>query len=228
MQKQSKLGKGLNRDYVYDIVKQNILTLKFEPGIMISEKDIAEKLEVSRTPTREAFIKLAEEGLIVIYPQKGSFVSLIDMDQVEEARFVRETMEVAILKIACDIFTENDLIDLEVLISQQKIYSEHKNYEKLHELDEEFHRTIFIKCGKNRIWVLIQQMLSHYKRFRNLLLAVYFDWEIIIQQHTWIVQYIREHNFELAEKELRVHVKSRFEKDALLQKYPNFFLQQRG
>lgn len=220
---QSQQRQGSSRDYVYQIVKKNILSLKLEPGTMISEKEIGDKLEVSRTPTREAFIKLAEEDLIVIYPQKGSFISLIDIDQVEEARFVRENMEVAVLKIACATFTERDIADLEALIAEQRIYSGHNNYEKMHDLDELFHETIFNKCSKQRTWSVIQQMLAHYKRFRNLLLAVYFDWETIIAQHARIVDSIRARDAEQAERELRQHVKSRFEKAELLQKYPNYF-----
>ncbi|GAA3411469.1 GntR family transcriptional regulator [Paenibacillus hodogayensis] len=220
---QPQQRQGSSRDYVYDIVKKNILSLKLEPGTMISEKEIGDKLEVSRTPTREAFIKLAEEDLIVIYPQKGSFISLIDIDQVEEARFVRENMEVAVLKIACDTFTERDIADMEALIAEQRIYSGHNNYEKMHDLDELFHETIFNKCHKQRTWSVIQQMLAHYKRFRNLLLAVYFDWETIIAQHTRIVESIRLRDPIMAEQELRQHVKSRFEKAELLEKYPNYF-----
>src|SRR5689334_11568771 len=108
-------GKMSSRDYVYETIKRNILLLTLEPGQMISEKEIAEKLQVSRTPTREAFIMLAEEDLITVYPQKGSFISLIDIDHVEEARFLRENMEVAILKIACETFTEKELLDMELL-----------------------------------------------------------------------------------------------------------------
>lgn len=214
---------GSSRDYVYHIVKKNILSLKLEPGTMISEKEIGDKLEVSRTPTREAFIKLAEEDLIVIYPQKGSFISLIDIDKVEEARFIRENLEVAVLKIACETFTERDVADMEALIAEQRISSGLNNYEKMHELDERFHETIFNKCNKHSTWSVIQQVLAHYKRFRNLLLAVYFDWETIIAQHSRIVESIRKHDAEMVEKELRQHVKSRFEKAELLEKYPNYF-----
>ena len=219
-----KQKQGSNRDYVYDTVKKNIISLKLEPGTLISEKEIADQLQVSRTPTREAFIKLAEEGLIMIYPQKGSYVSLIDIDQVEEARFVRITLEIAVLKIACETFTDQDIAELEVLLAEQKIYSDRNNYEKMHELDEKFHETIFFKCGKQRTWSVIQQMQVHYKRFRNLLLAVYFDWEMIISQHARIVESIRRRDKEMAERELRQHVKTRFETDELMRKYPNYFL----
>lgn len=216
-------GKMSSRDYVYETIKRNILLLTLEPGQMISEKEIAEKLQVSRTPTREAFIMLAEEDLITVYPQKGSFISLIDIDHVEEARFLRENMEVAILKIACETFTEKELLDMELLLSQQRLYSGANDMAKLHELDEQFHEELFVKCGKRRTWKVIQRMYTHYKRFRNLLLAVYFDWEMIIQQHARIVEHIRNRDFPSAEKELRVHVQSRFEKEELFKKYPDYF-----
>lgn len=216
-------GKMSSRDFVYETVKKNILLLTLKPGQMISEKEIAEKLQVSRTPTREAFIKLAEEDLITVYPQKGSFISLIDIEHVEEARFLREHMEVAILKIACETFTEKDLDDLEMLLSQQRLYSGNHDMAKLHELDEQFHETFFVKCGKQKTWLVIQRMYTHYKRFRNLLLAVYFDWEMIIQQHTRLVEHIRNRDFPSAEQELRVHVQSRFEKEELFKKYPDYF-----
>lgn len=217
------VGKMSTGDYVYESVKKEILNLTLKPGQMISEKEISEKYHVSRTPTREAFIKLGEEELIVIYPQKGSFISYIDIDHVEEARFLRETMEVALLKMACETFTEQDVNDMELLISEQRIYSGRNDYAKMHELDEKFHETIFYKCGKQRTWAVIQRMHTHYKRFRNLLLAVYFDWELIIQQHSTIIEHIRNRDFESAEKELRTHVKSRFEKAELVSKYPSYF-----
>jgi DNA-binding GntR family transcriptional regulator len=178
---------------------------------------------VSRTPTREAFIKLAEEGLIVIYPQKGSYVSLIDMDQVEEARFVRQSLEIAVLKLACEMFTERELTDLDVLLAEQKIHNDRNHFDKMHELDEKFHETIFVKCGKQRTWSFIQRMYVHYNRFRNLLLAVYFDWETIIAQHERIVESIRRRDPAMAERELKEHVKTRFEVDELMQKYPHYF-----
>jgi DNA-binding GntR family transcriptional regulator len=220
---QGRQIKGSIRDYAYERIKKDIISLTLEPGSRISEKEWAEQLKVSRTPMREAFIKLAEEDLIDIYPQKGSFVSLIDLDQVMEARFLRETMEVTVLKLACETFKEEDSKDLDVIVARQKIYIGHRDIESMHALDEEFHRTIFEKCGKSRIWFVIQQMLGHYKRFRNLLLAVYFDWELIIRQHERIIACIRERNAAAAEEVLRLHVQTGFEKEELLRKYPNFF-----
>jgi len=212
------------RQYVYETLKQNILSLNLEPGAAISENEIAELLQVSRTPIRESFIKLSEEDLIEIYPQKGTFVSLIDLQHVEEALFMRESLEIAVARLACEIFTREDIEDLEVMVENQRVLSNRKNYTKLFELDEEFHRTLFGKCGKTRTWTVVQQMYTHYKRIRLLLLATKFDWELILKQHTELVGSIRNRQPDRAEAVMKEHLGLLiFEKDELKQRYPNYF-----
>ncbi|GIP34840.1 GntR family transcriptional regulator [Paenibacillus sp. J2TS4] len=219
-----KRGSESSRDYAYHIIKHNILNLSLEPGMSISETDMSDKLELSRTPVREAFIQLSEEGLIDIYPQKGSFVSLIDLEQVKEARFLREVLEVAVVEAACGSFTEEDLFEMEALIEHQKQYNDKKEYAKLHELDEQFHHLLFSKCGKQRTWAFIQQNHAHYKRIRLLLLTVYFDWEAIIRQHTRIMGFIREADHQSAKEEMKEHLRYLIiENDELIQQHSDFF-----
>jgi DNA-binding GntR family transcriptional regulator len=217
-------SKGLIRDYVHDTLKKNIMELKLEPGRFISEKEVVEMLQVSRTPIREAFVKLSQEELIETIPQKGSFISLIDMELVEESRFVRETLETAIVRQACEMLNSEQVLQLQNLISLQELCVEEKNFERLFELDEEFHKTIIIGCGKTRTWALLQQLSTHYNRIRFLRLAVNYDWQIIISEHQAIVRAIKEKNPDLAEKIMREHL-SRviFEKDELREKYPSYF-----
>src|SRR5471030_2430341 len=85
-----EISKDSTSRRIYNLLRQEIINLNLAPGLNISEKDISEKFKVSRTPVREAFVRLSKEGLLNIYPQKGSFVSLIDLSSVEEARFMRE------------------------------------------------------------------------------------------------------------------------------------------
>ena len=79
--------------WVYQGLRSNSIKLHLQPAQRISENEVSEALGVSRTPVREAFIRLAEDGLIKITPQKRSLVSLIDLDQAEEARFIRLALE---------------------------------------------------------------------------------------------------------------------------------------
>lgn len=122
----SRDAKGSIRDYVYDKLKADILDLKLEPGRFISEKDIIEMLKVSRTPIREAFVKLSQEGLIETIPQRGSFISLIDLDMVEESRFVRETLESTIVRLACEQLKAEQVLQLLNLIALQELCIEEK------------------------------------------------------------------------------------------------------
>src|SRR4051812_25411037 len=93
------------KEFAYEQIKTEILKLSLLPGTKISEKTMSDRLNVSRTPIREAFLKLAQEELLTIVPQSGTFVSLINLDLAEEARFVREIMETTIVGQCCKNLT---------------------------------------------------------------------------------------------------------------------------
>ncbi len=217
-------NKGLIRDYVHDTLLQYIMELSWEPGRYVSEKEVVELLRVSRSPVREAFIRLAQEGLIETVPQKGSFVSLIDLAQVEESRFIRETLECAIIRLACERLSKEHLLNLNNLIALQELSASEHNYERLFELDEEFHRTIVVGCGKKKTWELIQQLFFHYNRLRLLRLASSTDWDNILSQHRSIVQAMQERDPDKAEQVMRNHLnRVLFETEELKSKYPSYF-----
>lgn len=89
------------REYAYRVLYQNIMTMHLIPGTAMSEQELSNVLGVSRTPVREAFIRLSQKGLLDILPQRGTFVSKINTDQLSEFRFLRVTLENAIVKLAC-------------------------------------------------------------------------------------------------------------------------------
>ncbi|QBP42626.1 GntR family transcriptional regulator [Paenisporosarcina antarctica] len=212
------------RDYVYEILKENIISLKIKPGQNISEKEISEMLEVSRTPVREAFVKLAQEELVEVYPQRGTVVSLIDLFHVEEARFIREHLERATVRVACEKFTDASLVVLETNLIMQKQCVQENNFEKLFELDEAFHHTISIGCGKERISLLIQQMNAHINRIRMLSLAANYNWDLILEQHEQIFNAIKEKKPDVADKVMEEHLKKlRFDQENLKIEYSQYF-----
>ena len=116
------------REYVCRLLRTNILHLNLLPGSSVAEKDIAEILAVSRTPVREAFIKLAQEGVLEIIPQKGSYVSLIDPEQVEEMKFCRSSLEKEVIKLACVSFPREELFQLQSCLALQALCIQEKNY----------------------------------------------------------------------------------------------------
>jgi len=214
------------RNYVYQIMKQNIMTLQLPPGTALSEQEIATALSVSRTPVREAFIRLSQENLLDIIAQRGTYVSLIDLDSVQESKFLRETLEKAVIRLACANFPSDKLFDLQSYLSVQELCLQENNYLKFYELDEKLHRTIFDGCQKARIWKLIQQLGGHYNRVRLLNLARGHDLEQLLEHHKNIVLAIQSRDAALGSRTINQHLnKVRVDIVDLLHDYGSYFKQ---
>lgn len=218
----NKRGRGSTREFIYQTLKDQIMRLELKPGTKISEKDIATSLDVSRTPVRESFLKLAQEELLDIYPQSGTIVSLIDLDHVEEDRFFRESVERGVVSLACEEFTEE--IAMETNLMMQELCAKKKDELRLFELDEQFHEILFRGCRKERSWQMLHLMTNHFKRFRFLRVASSMDWEVIISQHQEIFNCIKDKNPKKAEKAMVNHLRlALLEKDVLKETYPTYF-----
>ncbi|MFP7333621.1 GntR family transcriptional regulator [Shouchella clausii] len=211
-------------DFVYETIKEQMMTLVLPPGSSISEKDIAEELEVSRTPVRESFLRLSEDDLLDIRPQRGSFVTKIDLSHVEDARFLREHMEVATIRLACETVTEKALLLLEENVVKQKQAKEREDEEELFALDREFHRLISEGTGKLRIWEVVQKMNTHLNRALKLSIHSKLNWNLLIQHHEGMAQAIRAKQADEAEALVRDHLKLiTYDQYELKEAYPTYF-----
>jgi DNA-binding GntR family transcriptional regulator len=143
---------------------------------------------------------------------------------VEEARFMREHLEVAVIQLACQSFPEEKIFSLEMNLMRQEMAIKEKDYEKLFELDEEFHQTIFEGCNKNNIWNSIQSMNTHFKRLRMLRLATNLNWDNIYQQHLQLVKFIKNNMEEAAVNMMNKHLTMIIlDKEKLRKEYPTYF-----
>ena len=219
-----ELNKNTTSKTIYYALREEIINLYLEPGTSISEKELSEKYSVSRTPVREALVRLAQEGLVNIYPQKGTVVSLIDLSAVEEGRFLREHLERAVVIEACKDFSQENMLSLEMNLKLQKMYIENHDYKKLFEADEEFHKTIFEGCNKKRIWKSINDGSTEFQRIRMLRLATNSSWENIYAQHKEIFNAIKNKTPEKAEEFMKEHLNMVvFDKKQVKESYPNYF-----
>ena len=212
------------RQWVYDVLRNNIIKLHLTPGLAISETEIADLLKISRTPVREGFIRLVEDGLLEIYSQKGSFISLIDLEQAEEARFVRRVLEKEIITEASEDFPEQSLFDLSANLELQKFCQKEKNYERMFELDNEFHRIIYHGCGKERTWLHIRKMNYNFDRLRVLRLSAQCPWDIIIKEHDAIAQVIIQQQPTKVEEVVDTHLARALVEEFALE-HPEYFKQ---
>lgn len=211
-------------EYVYDVLKTNIVRMKLEPGSRISENEISDLLGVSRTPVREAFIKLSREGLLYILPQRGTYVAKIDLDQVEEARFIREVLESAVLKIVTKGISDEHIHRLEQNLNLQRECVQTRDITRYYELDEAFHRIIFDSVNKLRTWIVIDQVNTQYKRVR--ILSYTFENMInsLIEQHEKLLLAIKEKDEEKAQLIIGNHIRKLIHEQADLKaRYPKYF-----
>ncbi|GIO13712.1 GntR family transcriptional regulator [Cohnella xylanilytica] len=214
------------RDLVYAKLREQILSLELPPGTALSEKESSLRFNVSRTPVRESFLRLAQEGLVQVLPQRGTFVSLIDPELVEEARFMREHLEKAVIRLACEKFPEEKLAELEANLREQRACIEREDHRRLFELDEGFHRTLFEGCGKLNTWSVIQQMNVHLNRSRLLRLVTDHRWDHLYEHHERMTAAIRGRDADAAERLMKEHLHLSVEDQPLLQeKFPHYFKQ---
>lgn len=212
-------------EYVYNTIKKNIINLNIKPGDRISEKEIADILDLSRTPVREAFIKLSKEGVVNVIPQRGTYISKIDLKQVEEARFIRGSLEKAVMGLAVKQgLSEKFKIAIEESLKVQKKYIDNKEYEQFLEEDETFHKLIFSACDRSRSWEIIEQVNTQYKRVRILSFELSHSLETVYEQHVAIYEAIVNKDLERAEKIVSKHVVKILADQIELQKnYPEYF-----
>lgn len=195
--------------WAYTVIRKNIIDLRLKPGQTVSESELAAALDMSRTPVREAFIRLAEEGVMEIHPQRGSVISLIDLDQAQEAHFVRRVLEKAIMKEACSFFPEASLVDLQTNLKMQRICNTEKDHHKMLQLDNDFHEIIYSGCHKKRTWLQVKKNAFNLDRLRMLYLSSNYSWNELIDEHTRLMGLIVDKKKEEVDDLVETHIRKR-------------------
>ena len=212
---------------VYNALRNNIMTLQLKPGTVMSTQEIAQKLDVSRTPVREAFIRLQRDGLLDIYPQKETLVSKIDIQKVDQERFVRESLECANLDLLIEKCTRKDIGELELNLEKQHSTVSSCDYNSLLDLDNEFHHYMFMVTGQQLAWDTIMSTSNHYARIR---LITVWDKDIMMEtilQHQKILSAIQEKNSDYAKIAMKAHLhKLEGQLQKIMQDYPDYFVKE--
>jgi DNA-binding GntR family transcriptional regulator len=201
---------------IYELLREAIVSLWLKPGQAVSEKEIASQLGVSRTPVREALMRLSDEGLIEVFRQSGTFVSPIKLHDVYEGQLVRETLEIAVVRQATKRFEARFESQFQALLARQRECARWNDYDGFHALDEEFHRTISECSGTPRIWRIIISAKAQLDRVRRLGMRAPGQLQQIIQQHERIVEGMKSGDESRAASALHEHLDAVFTSIRLL------------
>lgn len=194
------------RQRLHEVLRQAIIRMVLAPGQALSEKEIADLFTVSRQPVREAFIRLSESGLVEVRPQRGTYVVRISRQAVLEARFIRESLEVAIaLEAAKCTLPSSVLMELNELIERQRSCIERQDHDRFFFLDEMFHRTLAISTGQTMAWNVIEDVKAQLDRVRYLSIPDSTPIPKLADQHQAIVDAISAGDTEAAEQAMSIH-----------------------
>ncbi len=209
---------------VLHALKSAIVTMALTPGQALSENEIATRLGVSRQPVREAFIKLSEAGFVRIRPQRGTFVVKISTKQVTDARFVREAVEVAVVRKACQVMSAETIAELRGNLAAQRVAAAETAPARFLTLDEAFHRGLALGVDCGYAWRVVEDVKAQMDRVRYLSLPQATPIARLIDQHTAILDAVEAGDEARAEAAVRRHLSEILTSLPVLEKqFPHLF-----
>lgn len=182
---------------IYEDMRDRILDLSLEPGSPISEAEICEKYDASRTPVRTAFHRLADQGLIELLPYQQSTVSLIDMERVKEFIYARVAIESNVITDFISHYQPLLVEDISHLIRKQQITMQEETFraQDFYYLDVQMHEIWFASEKKLALWKMFN-VSSDYTRVRILDIKEEKDYQAILDDHVELIQAIRDRNVD--------------------------------
>lgn len=220
---------GKSKDFktkqeVLDIIRDKILYLELKPGEPLLDQKIAAELQVSRTPIREALLALKKERFVDIFPQSGTFVSLLDLKLIKEIVHIRHVLE-------CDIFQHllESHVEIESRLDRyivlQELAVKEQNQREYVKNDHLFHREIFRAGGHIQSWDLIEGMYNHTTRFHMLDFYNTYVFGTSLEEHKLLLESYHTGDKDGVMRILELHHDCDLRtSNTLVKEFPDYFL----
>jgi DNA-binding GntR family transcriptional regulator len=193
---------------VYEQLRAAIVALQLEPGTRIDKAELCDRLGVSRQPVAEALAQLADERLVVVEPQKGTYVARLRLADVVEAAFVRQALEVALVRQIAPEIDSATLERLERMVSYQDAARATRDNEEFYLFDMRFHAALFERLAYRRPAEVVESCRAQTERIRRLTLPAPDRMSATIEEHRAIVAALAQRSAEGAAAAMRGHLQS--------------------
>jgi DNA-binding GntR family transcriptional regulator len=191
-------------DQAYFSIRELIVTLELAPGSVVSESALMQRLNMGRTPIREAMRTLAHEHLIEVYPRRGAFVAGIDTRDLTALSELRALLEPEAAKLAAERSTQADRLETLALIAELDHLS--PTPRDLIQLDQRIHHHIY-KCTHNSyLEQMCERQYMHALRIWFLALDRIENLAEAILEHRALLEAISSGDSKKAAKEMSVHI----------------------
>jgi DNA-binding GntR family transcriptional regulator len=191
---------------ICETLRDAIVALRLPPGRPLQEKDLTAQFGVSRTPVREALIRLVEEGLVDIRPQSGTSVARIPLASIPEAVLVRQALEGTTVEIAAAAITDAGRRQIDGVIARQEAFAHLDDRDAFHQADEAFHELIAALSGHPGIWRVTRSAKLQIDRCRRLTLPTAGRMNSVILEHRLIAEAIKSGDAAAARAAMHVHL----------------------
>lgn len=191
---------------IYHDLRSDIVTMKMPPGTPVSEKELTQQYGISRTPVREAVLRLADERLVEVIPKSGTFVARISIAALREALVARRALEAVTVRAAAETASASQILQLRAIIQRQREDAEAGNEGAFHHSDEEFHAGIASAGNYPGIWDIIQQVKVHIDRYRLLTLPQPGRMKLVMEEHSAVLDAIADRDADLAVARMDAHL----------------------
>ena len=199
------------RGRVFQSIREDILSGRYEQNTELKEAAIGAELGVSRTPVREALRQLELEGLVTIIPNRGAYVNMITAKDVQDIYVIRSMLEGLCARWATQSITDEQLDSMEETLCLSEYHTSKKNYEKLYELDSLFHEQLYEAGGSRILNHILSDFHDYVKMVRKVTISASGRSVTSTEEHRAIFEAIKEKDPDKAEALAKKHVKHTIE-----------------
>lgn len=208
---------------VFERLRELIISLSLPPGSALSRAALAEQFGVSSTPIRDALMRLDKEGLVEVFPQYATVVSKVDVGLAQQAHFLRQALELEIVRILALQPDAELIIDLNRIIALQQQFAKAGDFARFMAADTEFHQKLYDAADKRGLWDLIRSRSGHIDRLRRLHLPSLGKAQAIVRDHKLITKTIATGQADEAQNHLRAHLSGTLrDVDKIRMRYPEY------
>ncbi|UPK35613.1 GntR family transcriptional regulator [Bradyrhizobium sp. 186] len=208
---------------VFERLRNAIIALELPPGAPLSRAELAGQFGVSSTPVRDALMRLEEEGLVDVFPQYATVVSRVDVGRAQQAHFLRQALELEIVRLLAEKHDGSLIIRLDHTIALQQQFAKAGNFESFIAGDNDFHAQLYAAAGKQELWALVRSRSGHIDRLRRLHLPSPGKAQNIVRHHRLITRAIEAGDADAAQLHLRKHLSGTLSELATIRShYPEY------
>ncbi len=208
---------------VFERLRDMIVSLLLPPGSPLSRAALAAQFGVSSTPIRDALMRLEEEGLVDVFPQHATVVSRIDVRLAQQAHFLRQALELEIVRLVAGSHAETLGTELTRMIARQQQFAKAGAFEQFMAADNDFHAQLYAAADKLDLWSLVRSRSGHIDRLRRLHLPSPGKAQDIVRHHRLITRAIDAGEPDEAQRYLRTHLSGTLNYlDTIRARYPEY------